>query len=190
VELLDREIVFAGPEYQFEGCDFGLEQPMYGSNIVHNLTVEAIRLYLVDGMGKNMSFSFYSWPQVKLTSLLQQCVDFLLKTHYFALDNIGDFDFLRGEDFIEDGVDVCSIDMVILMFGEILNELHDFDSVAICLDPYSKLGVLCLDLVDEVDEHVVHFILHELEIGRVEVGVVVYVRLYFRPPHLAAPLME
>lgn len=50
--------------------------------------------------------------------------------------------------------------------------------------------MLCLDLVDEVDEHALHLVPHVVEVGRTQVGIVVDEALQLSPLHLAAPLME
>ena len=83
----------------------------------------------------------------------------------FALDNIWNLNFFRGQDLTKNGADISTINMVVVVFCKILDELHDLNIVSVGLNPNSEFGVLCFNLIDKVDEHVVHLVLHVVEIG-------------------------
>jgi hypothetical protein len=137
-----------------------------------------------------MSLLLSAGFQVQITYFLQKLIDFLLKSNNLALDNIWNLNFFGGQDLIENGADISTIDMCVIMFCEILDELHDLNIVSIGLNPNSKLGVFCFNLIDKVDEHVVHLVLHVVEIRGVEGGIVVDMGFDLRPLYFAAPFME
>jgi hypothetical protein len=114
-----------------------------------------------------MSLLLSAGFQVQITYFLQKLIDFLLKSNNLALYDIWNLHFFGGQDLIKNGADISTIDMCVIMFCEILDELHDLNIVSIGLNPNSKLGVFCFNLIDKVDEHVVHLVLQVVEIGGV-----------------------
>ncbi len=114
-----------------------------------------------------------AWFQVQITYFLQKLIDFHLESNNFAFDDIWNLHFFGGEDLIKNGADIRAIDMAVIMFCKIFDELHDLNIVSVGLNPNSKFGVLCLNLIDKVDEHVVYLVLHVVEIGGVEGGIVI-----------------
>lgn len=159
---------------------------------MHDFTVETVatNLNLSDRASCCLSLPFCPRFQVKIACMFKQLVDLLLQTYNFTLNQRGNLYSLSLKDLIDDRVHIVSTDLVETVLCKILDELHDLDAVSICLDPYSELGMFCLDLIDEGEKHVVHLIANVMEVWRSEVGIIIDVGLYLRPPDFAASLME